>query len=239
MTTSKFAKDMSEPKSVQFSRPWLLLCEGESDKMFFHGLIKTYPDKLGNLFDVKYPGSGGRQNVGPWLSYCHKYNDSFKDNVKGVLIISDKDEDATASFREVCAGLHNAGELPVPDQDRKVAYVEGYPAITILMVPDEDTGNLETLCFQAALQRWPEMSEPVDRYYKTTPAKDWPKGKADKMKMQVLLSAICEKAPAAGLNAHWQHHPECNVPFDHQCFEDIREFLAGFNSLMQNNGVPV
>ena len=218
-----------------FDRPWLILCEGISDKRFFNHLIEAHD--IGNgRYDVYFPRNendqtGGRTKVGAWLSLMMKTSETFQENVKAVLIISDNDDDPDLSFREIQASLRAAGGFGVPERERTVVQQPGYPAILIFMIPPGEPGNLETLCLPAAYSKWP-FKEALDVYVRATPASDWGLGKQSKMRMQALLAAICKKQPDTTFTWHWQQPKEYRVPVSDPCFNDVVDFLNQFEALL-------
>ena len=218
-----------------FDRPWLILCEGDGDRRFFNHLIGAHD--IGNgQYDVHFPGkesdpSGGRGKFGIWLSLRMETSQTFRENVKAVLIISDNDDDSVASFTEIQAGLRAAGGFGVPEQEHTVVQQPGYPAIVIFMIPPGEHGNLETLCLRAAYRKWP-LKEALDVYVGATPANDWRLGKQSKMRMQALLAAICKKKPDTTFSWHWQQPEEYHVPVSDPCFSDVVDFLSNFEALL-------
>ncbi len=158
-------------------------------------------------------------------------SETFRENVKAVLIISDNDDDPALSFTEIQDGLRAAGGFGVPEQERIVVQQPGYPAILIFMIPPGEHGNLETLCLPAAYQKWP-FKEALDVYVRATPASDWRLGKQSKMRMQALLAAICKKQPDTTFNWHWQLPEKYRVPVTDPCFNDVVGFLNDFEALL-------
>jgi hypothetical protein len=93
---------MRRAAPTEYARPWLILCEGESDKRFLQGLIDVRG--LPQEFQVEHPGiegdSGGRSKFGAFLRGIST-SESFIENVRAVLVVSDNDDVPADSFREV------------------------------------------------------------------------------------------------------------------------------------------
>ena len=155
-----------------FDRPWLLLCEGESDKRFLDRLLEARA--IGSNFFVQFPDrhesqQAGRSLFGHYLNTIATTSESFHQNVRAVLIISDNDDNPGNSFAEVQTQLLAAGGFGVPDADQAVAKADGFPDTVILMIPFGERGNLETLCLPAAYHKWPFRGH-LDTFVASTPA---------------------------------------------------------------------
>lgn len=217
------------------TRPWLILCEGETDRVFLNRLIKQrdIPDK----FQVQFPSRGddnigGRSKFARWLSLVAD-SESFRQNIEAVLIVSDNDLSPASSLAEVTKALKEAG-FPVPTKERVVAKKSDYPAVCILMIPAAAPGDLETLCLQAAYEKW-KISAAIDAFTAATPAKDWSANKLSKMKLQALLAATCEPSPGAGFAGHWRENEKYHIPLESAAFNDIADFLILFDVLISES----
>lgn len=221
--------------TTEFERPWLLLCEGLADKMFFHQLI-TYHEICLGKFSIHFPGrpgdqTGGRAKFGRWLETAYDTSESFRENVESVLIVGDNDDDMNASFNEVQAGLR-AASFPVPVSERRVAEKGGYPNVVALMLPSAEPGNLETLCVRAAYNKWP-LESALDAYVDATPAHGWQLGKKSKTRLHAILAATCETKPDTSFAYLWQEREEFHIPLDDDCFSDLVEFLKNFETMIR------
>jgi Protein of unknown function (DUF3226) len=220
-------------------RPFLLLCEGESDKRFFDRLIENR--QIENSFQVWFPHrgndrGGGRSKFGAWLDIAADAEE-FIEYVKAVLVVSDNDSDPEKSFAEVLASLKEAPAFPVPKKEREVAYVSGAPPLVVLMLPIGKKGALETLCLEAAYKKWP-IKPAVDGFALATAANSWSIGKQSKMKLQCVIAATCEPRPDAGFVGHWWEKNDFHIPLDHPIFDDIADFLKGFRSMIEGSTAP-
>lgn len=216
-------------------RPFLILCEGEGDKRFFDNLILFRG--IPNEFQVRFPdrgdtGQGGRSKFGPWLSDAFIVSEDFRRNIKAILLISDNDDVPADSFRQVRESLEKSDGFPIPDAERTVAHAHGFPPTVVLMIPEGAAGNLETLCVQAALEKWPSIKTPLRTFIGATPAMGWKAGKQDKMQLQTILASTCEDRPEAGFVGHWRYDERYHVPLDHKVFNGIENFLHGFRKMV-------
>ncbi len=216
-------------------RPWLILCEGEGDKRFFDKLIEFR--NIPKEFQVRFPDragdpTGGRSKFGKWLDIQRLGSEDFRKNVKSILIVSDNDRVPADSFEEVRAALKEAKGFPVPNTEKVVAKAKDFPSIVVLMLPDGRPGNLETLCLEAALHKWPTIRTPLDAFVVATPPNSWHAGKQSKMRLQAVIAATCEDRPETGFVGHWREHNRYHVPLDHAVFDGLEQFLKGFRALV-------
>jgi hypothetical protein len=213
-----------------FEKPYLLLCEGKGDKLFFDKLFERR--QIGDEFSVHYPirPGSGRSEFGRFLSSAST-NESFISNVKSILIASENDSNEEVSFAEVRREIEKSNEFPIPNAAQVVARSGSKPSVVVLMIPIRQLGNLESLCLQAAYAKWGLQAD-LDQFVKVTPAAGWPLGKQAKMKMQTILAATNSNQPDTGFGAHWNQPDLFRVPLDHQCFDGIVNFLQGFAGLV-------
>jgi hypothetical protein len=226
---------MKKDTKYTFDRPWVLLCEGESDLRFFNCLIKERNINPG--FCVRFPdrgtqGTGGRGNFGWWLDLVYSdASESFKQIVESVLVVADKDDNEEESLSLVRNEIEKAG-FPVPAGDQMVAKAPGFPSIVILMIPIEGIGNLETLCMRAAETKWNNLMPPLNKFVTETPANGWGISKQSKMRLQTTLAATCKKCPDISFARHWFQNPDYRIPLDHSCFNSVTDFLRNFGALI-------
>jgi hypothetical protein len=216
------------------SRPYTLLCEGVGDLRFFASLFDQRG--IGKDFTVRVPVingevGGGRSQFGRYLSSLY-LDQSFTDNVKALLVVSDNDDDPAQSFAEVKQQISLAKTFAVPAAERTVARLDSSPAVVVLMLPMGGiVGNLESLCLLAAYSKWP-IKGVLDIFVsKTSPAK-WPFGKQAKMRMQTILASINDKQPDTGFAGSWRQALKHQVPLDHPCFDEVVQFLTDFPALL-------
>ncbi len=221
------------PRGI-FHRPLVLLCEGESDKRFFDQLISER--NISQNFYVQFPsqdesGTGGRSKFGTWLSEMRRISETFNSNVKGILVVSDNDEDPETSFKEVQREIAKAQGLLVPNKDQAIVIGQESPAIAILMIPIAGCGNLETLCLPAVDDKW-HLTEALNTFVAASPATQWNLSKQSKMRLQTTLSATCKPKPDTTFAQHWEHKADYRIPLDHTCFDSVAQFLKKFDTLV-------
>jgi hypothetical protein len=216
-----------------FDKPYLLLCEGVGDLRFFHNLFKAR--SIGTNFSIRHPWregkyNGGRGNFGIDLANI-SVSESFIENTKAVLVVSDNDEDQAASFEQVKGELKKAGNFGIPDAAGIVSTQSNSHKVVVLMLPIGRKGNLETLCLEAAYSKWP-LQQNLDEFVKKCPANDWNISKQSKMRLQTILAATNKKRPDTGFAGHWNSESDYLIPLDHACFDELANFIRNFESLL-------
>src|SRR4051812_10217397 len=196
---------MSQLKPLD-GRPWLIVCEGESDRRFFSQLIEVR--QIPNDFQVRYPGRseedkrGGRNAIGPWLMTATIV--AGWDNIRGVLIVSDNDDDPKKSFAEVIQSLSSAKWPGIPTVEDTVAKARGFPHTVIHMIPESQHGALETMCLTAAYSKWQNIQQPLDNFVQAVGVGAWGPTKESKMRLQSVIAATCKPRPETGFMGHWR-----------------------------------
>ena len=205
-----------------------------SDKRFFHALIKKRG--IEDSFQIRFPCKhddrlGGNSKFGPWLKTRSELAD-FKKNIKAVIVVSDSDTSQEASFIALRKNLALASGFKIPEKEKEIARAKEKPALAILMIPEGNRGNLETLCLGPSYRKW-AIKAALDAFVDATPAKDFSIGKNSKMRMQCIVAASCEKRPDAGFNSVWTLDEVYHPPVDEPEFDYIAEFLNGFRKLVE------
>lgn len=222
---------MSGSNDDNFGKPWLLICEGVSDKNFFKKLFAVRG--IGDSFAIKVPseenqnGGGGRNAIGEYLRALAATEPVLNGDIKAILIVSDNDEDRAISFNEVQTEIEKAKWLPIPEAERAVSRTKDGLALVVLMLPFGELGNLESLCLISAYAKWGLQAE-LDTFVAVTPASNWPSGKQAKMRIQTMLAAHNKKQPDAGFASSWNQKLEYQIPVDHACFDQLASFIHDF-----------
>ncbi len=210
--------------ALTYTKPKLIIGEGKSDMRFFQKLVMEH--NL-NDFQADWPKSerdptGGWSKFGQYLRALHT-SPTFVSVVRRVVVASDHDDDE--SFGRICKQL-KAADYSVPNAPKQFVSTRNKPDIAILLIPDDTTGCLETLCYQAACVKWPGLQNPLENYLARTPAGTWTANKKDKMKIQCVLASTCEHSPDVRLQDHWQQADEFHIPVNIPPFQGIVDFLT-------------
>lgn len=216
-----------------FTKPYLILVEGAGDAAFFRHVIKarTIPDD----FDVRCPRDGKNVN-GSGNTRFREALDAFAiipgfDKLRGILIVTDNDEDPMASFKNVQDQIRNTSRKhSAPTQP--LAKTSGFPAFVVMTIPwINELGNLETLCIQAAEFADPTLATCADTFQVCTGVDQWTLSKRSKVKLRSIISAGYRRNADESLSFLWNDYPGL-IPLNHKCFDKIAVFLTNFGKLI-------
>jgi hypothetical protein len=201
----------------------LLVVEGITDQMVFEEIIKRH-----SLTDFQplFSRSAQQDSSGGWATYSEfllslEVPQDFQ-RVELVVAVADNDNDE--SFGNICDQLEQAGYTR-PTTARTIVKTPKKPSVAILMLPSQPGGCIESLCYEAACEKWPHLKPHLDSYVSQTPAKDWNQTKLAKMRVECTLAATCEKMPEVALRDHWQKGERYSIPLDGPAFEDVVSYL--------------
>jgi hypothetical protein len=201
----------------------LLVVEGITDQLVFEEIVKQHA-----LLDLQpiFSRSAQQQSSGGWATYAEfllslEVPQEFE-RVKLIVAVGDNDNDE--SFGNICDQLEQAG-YSRPTTAKTIVSTPKKPAIAVLMVPTQPSGCIESICYQAACEKWPHLKPHLDMYIAHTPAKDWNPVKLAKTRVECTLAATCEKMPEVALKDHWQKGEKYSIPVDGPAFEDVVDYL--------------
>jgi hypothetical protein len=201
------------PQPISATR--LLVVEGDTDQMIFQEIIKR--NAIANFQTF---AAGGYPKLGKYLVGL-EIGTGF-DKVTLVVVVGDYD--VASSFDLLANQVVSAGYTK-PKVDRVVYKTRAKPDVAVLMVPSNPSGCIETLCFDAAREKWPELETPLADFISQTPANTWKETKLAKTRVQCVLSVTCEPHPDGALKDHWQKDEQYLLPVDGPAFADIVGYL--------------
>lgn len=156
-----------------------------------------------------------------------------------ILLISDNDESAGDSFKQIKDQLQNIG-FPSPAHPLEIVKKKDYPSIGILMLPhpapvNDTRGCLETLLIQAMPSANPKQAACVDQMSVCVDIASWPKQNSrDKFKVRCLISSVWSDDPMYGLNLCFS--PQKNlIPLGHAAFDEVALVLRHFKAWSDSN----
>ncbi len=194
-----------------FTRPCLLVTEGNDDVVFFRALARNL--KIEN--DLQIIKTDGRYNLRIRLNAI-KNTDGWP-SVCSFGIVVDADTNCENRFRGVADALKKAN-LPVPE--RCSQFVGNNPATGVYILPDEHTpGELEDLCLSSV------TDDPAivctERYFACLKEEgvEYPK-KLSKARLQAFLASRPEVRLQLGHAAQKGY-----FPWDNPVFDDVKNFL--------------
>ncbi len=202
-------------RNTMVTQPNVLLVEGKNDAILFHELVGHL--QLGQIQIVE---SVGKDNFSKTLSRIAKNTNDFRlQRVKSIGVIGDADEDARIARRDICQALYSVG---LSGDAEELYVVPGKPEARILILPgNDDPGALESVCLESVQDdiQMPcveEFSACVESKWETSSV-----SKFDKMKAHAFLATRYDN-PELRLG---EAAEERIWPFDHEAFEEVRDFL--------------
>lgn len=210
---------------IEITESRLIICEGKADVAFFDHLIQGR--SLPRFQILSAEGKDGYERVLVALSAAPGFG-----GISGILVVGDNDLNPPAAFRNIQNQIRGAGGYGVPDHPGEAVKSERSPATVVMMIPwQERVGCLETVLVEAIYDVRPDLKLCVDAYATCTHADVWDEVAQPKMKLQSLLSAICRSDPNTAVSYAWNRNEDI-IPLDRSCFDQIAQFLGGFDGLV-------
>lgn len=207
--------------------PYLVLGEGDRDKLFIEGLCVNRGITGLTVDFVK-----GNQKFGGHLTGLTA-SPAFK-SCQAILIVSDIDESAADSFQIIRRQLIAEGLFPAPNSPLSMAQKQGYPHVAVLMIPhpapaNDARGALETLITPAIESLFPAQAACVSTMLNCTGVQSWKKKSSqDKARVRCLTSAVCEDNPMIGLHLCFDSNKNL-IDLGHACFNEVALVFQHFS----------
>ncbi|MBF0425461.1 MAG: hypothetical protein HQL66_06555 [Magnetococcales bacterium] len=231
---------VTKPSGLELKETKLVIVEGRSDQCLIQHLMDHH--EISGI-QVLCPGDlneqfGGVEAIVKLLGAL-KLNREFH-QVQGILLLIDADEKPGDQFTKIRSLLQNApGGWPVPDKLGQPARKEGIPAVTVHLLPDNETpGAMETLLWNAAVkvadrQKLVECIETFEQcihayHGEQRHDEKWLPQKRDKLKFRCLISAVNPKNPDLPTTRLWEgEETRALVPLDSPVFDSLVNVLQG------------
>lgn len=224
---------MADPPQV--IGPHVVLGEGDRDRSFLDYLCQNR--QISGLTLGYVGGNGGFGKYLDGMSAGKRFSEC-----NSILLVSDNDESADDSFKEIKEQLNAIG-FPSPSRPLEIAKKQDHPSIGILMLPHpapaiDTRGCLETLLIQAMASAHPIQAACVEEIATCVGIASWPnKNSQDKFKVRCLISSVWSADPMYGLNLCFP--PDKNlIPLGHAVFDEIALVLRHFQAWSTSNTKP-
>lgn len=210
--------------AVEYTKPKLLLVEGEDDKSFCSGLLGI----LGIRDNFQVDPYSGKDKLANHLRAVVSAA-SFKENVLALGVMRDADNDQQAARQSVMTALYNAALTRSPND---VTPKAGRLRIAIHIVADSSgRGRLEEMILEAVAQdkRMPCIKEYFQCLTKAVPEAEFPKDQG-KAKVDIFLASQQRPSEthqfdhdgAARLETAAQRR---YLNLDHPVYDALKQFL--------------
>jgi hypothetical protein len=217
----------------------LLVCEGPADAAFFHALLG---ERAISDFGIRHTGQGNPAGTGgvdvfaPFLNGLPSVAGFYE--LTDIVLVADSDNDPEERFQYLCKQIGACDpdakpsvEFKAPSKPNQLKIpsvtMPGAPCFHILLLPSAATqGGLETLCLQAAADRWRDEANCVDGLVECAGAGAWPVTKLAKMKLAALMASVFKKNPNVAFGRIWVEGGKNDlVPLKHPCFDFLETFF--------------
>jgi hypothetical protein len=218
-------KSPTPPQPIE--KKYLIIGEGSGDARFMEHLCEArkiegfqIEDARGNEFLQRLSGLRDRTGF---------------DGIKGILIVSDNDDEPAKSFIKIRRQIKQA-KLPYPNKPLALARLSKNEfAIAVMMIPFTIAGGatkgcLETLFLQAIEPKNVSTGACVTNYRACIAGGGRTKNEEDKFRFRCFVSALHQKDP--NLSTSFVASAKKGlIDLDLQCFDEIANWLKGFPNL--------
>jgi hypothetical protein len=213
----------------------VILCEGLADKTFLRKFVELHA--LGT-FDFPFPQDeiregerrlAGKDAFGAMLNALQGDRHSFK-RIPRILIIADSGEKPKDTFDAITKKVRDETEFEPPDTlDTLKHQSNGFPQLSISLIPKGEPGALETLCAKAICNKHDWIEACVVAYLSCgqNKAMSWSVEKRDKARIQCMVAALHEKDPNKTLSYVFSIDPPI-IPLSDECFGGVRSQIEEF-----------
>jgi len=238
---------LSVPDPFPITKNFVMLCEGKADNEFFRKLIShhklpefdfPFPPEAGrfepdDISGLTLYGSSGYKDMLKSIATYLGYFPELKDQLKGILIVADatgKPSEVLKNIRKQVKAVGNFG-IPAKPMDT-TASADGYPSLSILLLPINGVGGIETVCLGDIGSRYRIEMECLESFLECCPTGPlkWPAEKLGKAKFHALVAATYKHDPSRALSMAFKKQtkqpPVLEIGAD--CFVPIAEYIRDF-----------
>ena len=218
-------------KPITIDNPIHVLCEGGGDKGFLEHLIQQRGIQ-GLDVGCPTPETAGAHGVSGFDKYLLALDTSTdRKKLKGLVVISDADEDPARRFGGIRQALVAIGcDVDEPFAPRRLHHRD--LTIGVFLMPGRNrTGTLEHLLLDAVFESSPELEDCVNGFRDCLKAPlGWSENKQAKMRLHALMAGCCEEAPSTNLATIWNKRGN-PIPLASAKFDELVETLRAFAAL--------
>jgi hypothetical protein len=147
-----------------------VLCEGDDDKGLFESIAQL--PKM-PILQVRHASECNEKRTGGRSGFEHAIREfpivSNFQRIRGFVLVTDNDDDN--AFKKTCETLSKNG-FRAPSVPEDVGDLAGRP-VKILLLPNTGHGDLEKLCLDVLISKWPKSKDCVEEFLRCTGADKW------------------------------------------------------------------
>lgn len=196
----------AEDGNSPITEPSLLLVEGRDDELFFRHFAQS-----NGVHNIEIRGYGGREKLPAALRALASI--SGFERLERLGVIRDADHSAQSALQSVSSALVNAG-LGLPTAADKRPYTS-----ILTMPPNQESGCLETLIWQAIMESNPRLAACVSEFVGCMQLTNQGT-RIDKARLHAFIASQGDpslKLGEATRAGYWS--------LDHHVFDPVRVFL--------------
>jgi len=221
--------------TFSLTKDFVILCEGAADRSFLNKLLEI---RQINDFDLPDNDQLGKHEG--WQSFGHKLSalagdPSAYSRIKGVLVIADSSDSAENRFDEICQKIGSDGPFVAngfakPLSSNVIAHqASGHPSISIMFIPPDRAGSLESICADAILAECSWIAACLESYLSCDKIDvlNWGAEKRDKARLQCLIAALNKNDPNKSLRYLFSVKPPM-INLESNIFDKIVKNIIDF-----------
>ena len=223
-------EDIRQNFSIQ--KPYLILCEGVSDRAFFRALMK---DRNIQGYQTIHPVDLGAKRGGHsyWkFSLNQLIGATGFEILKGLIIATDNDNDMTTEFNKVQNALQDVSAFQscVPSKPYEIKRSDSLKLSIMVMPEGGELGSLETLLLSVAEKNAPpEIKACIDKYHQCSGYLEFSPSQKAKACLRSYVACRLKKKPEISLVDLWEKDPNI-VPVSDSTFDNIANHLKLFQN---------
>jgi hypothetical protein len=216
----------------ELTTEYLVICEGSHDRHFLDNLFANRGiSNIAVLSNYNLVGAYGNTGFGRALDAIAAA--SGFESVRGIVAVTDSDNDPDASFRLVVDQIAATEQIfgppsrryPIPNQP--AVFVPGHPSVGVITIPWHDKlGTLETLLLEGIEGPIAIHASCMREFSACVGAHSWPIGPRSKMQLRAFLASSTPQEPEIGFASIWERPASAAIPITSIAFNQVADFFA-------------
>lgn len=220
----------------KITKSYIAICEGTADVDTFRVLVAKK-----RIRNIEFICPDKDTSGGFGKNYFYGVLDAITgvrgfENLKGILLVQDTDDDPNIALREMKAQVKKANKgfitnekFTIPNQLLVPYFSANRPPLMFVTIPwIDEKGALETLILPSLESKFPKIQECLNNYYDCSQPlnhiNEWNVSKQSKMRLASMVAAICRKDPTCAIQNMWSKD-EFKDLMEHECFDKVTQLF--------------
>lgn len=221
---------MGRTNDFVVSSPNLVICEGSADQQFLQNLIRVH--RIAG-FQVEFARpdpsdpTGGHSKFRSFLQSL-ALPLGGTNPLENIILVSDNDQNPTASFRNICKQISDSGLFNAPSRPLRRArkHRKSGIALFVMMIPwSGESGALEHVTSRALNNTYPDAKRCAESYYQCMDIQNVTDNKRAKILAQCMVTTLSRDDPNCGVSYMWRSKNGFQHLLRHRTFNRIVRFL--------------